>query len=66
MFALAFTVYLIASRFKLWEGASEWRDLVTLALQIFVAISIIYVWPCRIGCRSYDWSRRLYTPMAST
>lgn len=43
MFALAFTVYLIASRFRLWEGASEWRDLVTLPLQVSVAITIIYV-----------------------
>ena len=36
-------IYLIASRFKLWEGASEWRDLVTLTLQVFVAVTIIYV-----------------------
>ena len=43
MFALGFAIHLIASRFWLWEGLSEWRDVVTLALQVLVAVVFIYV-----------------------
>lgn len=43
MFALAFALLVIASRFKLFEGASEWRSLVEIVVQLIIAISIIYV-----------------------
>jgi hypothetical protein len=43
MFALAFTIQLFASRFRLWEGLSEWRLLVQFGLELLIAIPIIYV-----------------------
>jgi hypothetical protein len=43
MFALSFAIFLIANRFQLFEGTSEWRSLVTYVLQLIIAIGIIYV-----------------------
>jgi hypothetical protein len=43
MFALAFAIIVIASRFKYFEGDSEWRILITYGVQLFFAILIIYV-----------------------
>jgi hypothetical protein len=43
MFAIAFAIILIASRFRLYEGDSEWRTLVTYAVQLIIGITIIYV-----------------------
>jgi hypothetical protein len=43
MFAIAFSILVIASRFRLVEGDSEWRTLVTYAVQMVVGITIIYI-----------------------
>lgn len=43
MFALSFMIVVIANRFQLYEGNSEWRSLVTIVVQLIIAISIIYV-----------------------
>jgi hypothetical protein len=43
MFALAFAIGVIANRFQLYEGRSEWRFLIQYILQLLVAIPIIYV-----------------------
>ena len=42
-FALAFAIYVVASRFKLYEGDSEWRILVTYSVQLLLGGTIIYV-----------------------
>jgi hypothetical protein len=42
MFAIAFSILLIANRFKLYEGESEWRMLVTTAGQLLVALAVLY------------------------
>jgi hypothetical protein len=41
-FALAFSILLIANRFQLADGKSEWRDLTLTIAQFFVAVPIIY------------------------
>jgi hypothetical protein len=41
MFALTFLIYTAANKFQLYEGNSEWRTLVDLAIQVPVAIAII-------------------------
>ena len=43
MFGLTFAVVIIASRFKLVEGESEWRFLVMTWLKLLLAVAIIYV-----------------------
>jgi hypothetical protein len=42
-FALAFMIYFVASRFKLYEGDSEWRVLITIVVQVIIATTTIYV-----------------------
>src|SRR5262245_38597386 len=42
-FAIAFSIILIANRFQLFEGKSEWRDLVMTIAQFVIGIPIIYV-----------------------
>jgi hypothetical protein len=41
MFALAFTISLVANQFQLYEGKSEWRSLIEIVLQLLIAIPII-------------------------
>ncbi len=42
-FALAFLIYVVAGRFKLYEGESQWRDLVMISLKVLIAVSIVYL-----------------------
>jgi hypothetical protein len=42
MFAFAFLIYIVAGKFKLYEGDSEWRDLTNILLQVFVGTAVIY------------------------
>ena len=42
-FALSFMILMITSRFKLYEGDSEWRTVIQFAVQLTVAITIVYV-----------------------
>jgi len=42
-FALTFLIYVAASRFKLYEGDSEWRDLVTISVKILIIVTIVYL-----------------------
>ena len=42
-FALFFAILLIANRFQLYEGKSEWRDLIRTIVYFVVGITIIYV-----------------------
>jgi hypothetical protein len=53
MFALTFLIWVAANKFQLYEGNSEWRSLVDLAIQVPVAIAMIlsYVLPYRRGYR---------------
>jgi hypothetical protein len=41
-FALTFAILLIANRFQLYEGTSEWRELTVTIAQFLVAIIFIY------------------------
>ena len=41
-FALTFLIYVVASRFKLYEGESEWRDLVTISVKLLIVVAIVY------------------------
>jgi hypothetical protein len=43
MFTLSFMISLAAGQFKLFEGNSEWRGLLYLALQVIIATPIIYI-----------------------
>lgn len=43
MFALAFAIFLIAARFKFYDGDSEWRTLLIILVQFIIALTIIYV-----------------------
>jgi hypothetical protein len=43
MFALTFLIWVAANKFQLYEGNSEWRSLVDLAIQVPVAIAMIYI-----------------------
>jgi hypothetical protein len=42
VFALTFSILLIADQFRLVDGKSEWRDLVQVIAEFFVAVPIIY------------------------
>ena len=42
-FALTFLIYVVASRFKLYEGDSEWRDLVTIFVKLLIVVAIVYL-----------------------
>jgi hypothetical protein len=41
-FGLTFAILLIANRFQLFEGMSEWRELIVLIAQFLITITIIY------------------------
>ena len=43
MFTLSFLISVAASQFKLFEGDSEWRGLLYIAMQLLIAIPIIYI-----------------------
>lgn len=42
-FALTFLIYAVADRFKLYEGESEWRDLITISVKLLIVVAIIYI-----------------------
>jgi hypothetical protein len=42
-FALNFLIYVAASPFKLYEGESEWRDLVTISVKLLIVVAIVYL-----------------------
>ena len=43
MFTLSFLISVAASQFKLFEGDLEWRGLLYIAMQMLIAIPIIYI-----------------------
>ena len=43
MFTLSFMISVAASQFKLFEGDSEWRGLLFIAMQMLIAVPIIYI-----------------------
>jgi hypothetical protein len=43
MFILSFMISVAASQFQLFEGDSEWRGILYIAMQLLIAIPIIYI-----------------------
>ena len=40
MFALSFGIYVVVSRYKLYERESEWRELVTTSVKLLIVVAI--------------------------